>query len=260
LAAAEFFKAERMEIQVGTGNIGSAATPLRLNTGINGLSATSGLALKLAAASSSASLRETSGSLRLILPTAFSATSALTVPGDLNLTVTDGDLLNATGAAINPVNTAVLAEQDALFKITGSAAIAAATAEMARQDSFNYNDYWTTYRGWTKGTTGVWAAPATAKHTENSFTFTDTEKTNLKSSKGFSDSAVTAYQAQLNAIHQLYRTSSYDPAFVYSRPAADQQAALDQRVVGTNAYYSPLASDLYRLLFPKQAEQRCDGQ
>jgi hypothetical protein len=151
LASAEFFKADRMEIEVGSGDVANADNPLRLNTSINGPSTTGGLAVKLSDAGSNASLQETSGDLSLILPTAIDgATSALTVPGDLNLTVTNGDLLNATGAAINPVNSAMLAKQDALFKITGAAATAAAIDEIAQQDSFNYNDYWTTYRGWSQ--------------------------------------------------------------------------------------------------------------
>jgi hypothetical protein len=251
-ASVEFFRANRMEMLVGIGSVASATSPLRINTGIN---TNNGLAVKLTTADASASLLETAGDLRLVLPTAFSSSSALTIGRDLNLTVNGGDLLDATGYVINPVNNERLANQDSSLKITGAAATTAAYAEIAEQDRSNYATYWTTYRGWTKNSSGKWVAPRTAIHTESIFTFTLAEINSLKSSKGLTDAAIATYQYQLNDIHQKYRTATYSPTFIYSRPVADQQSYLDQRVIGRNTYYNPLTANLNLLLFPLQSEK-----
>ena len=197
---APLLQAQRLEMRVGAGDVGAAEAPLRINSSRQGVNTVTGLALNLTAADASASLLETDGDLQLILPQSFSATSAISAAAEVRITVRNGDLLNGTGEAINPVDVDVLAALDDSFKITGDAAVDAGRAELQSQDSSNYFTYWTSYRGWTQADDGSWQAPASPLHTEASFSFTNDEIGDLRAS-GFSDSAIDTYQSEIGRAH-----------------------------------------------------------
>jgi hypothetical protein len=88
---------QRLDLDFGEGNLGSATQWLRLDSGRSD-ALTGGFSLHLGGDDDAqAWISETSGDLRLLRPLDASRDEAISLAGTLHLRVTEGDLLNATG-------------------------------------------------------------------------------------------------------------------------------------------------------------------
>ncbi|MEI7952085.1 MAG: hypothetical protein WCH37_05350, partial [Synechococcaceae cyanobacterium ELA182] len=253
-------KANRIELDLGAGSLGTSAQPLRIDTGDN-LSSGSGLALRLASAgpgeaTSAAALREIRGSLSLVAPASFLSNHAVEVDGDLQLTVDQGALLDASQSLTTVVDEVSLKLLDDTYKFTGEAAILAARDELRRQDSANYTNYWITYRNARQADGGQWIADP---EPPSPFQFTAEQNAQLalppsEGGHGMNVQQINSYQAQINQVQIDTGTGVYDPNYAYQRPIDQQIAYEQQRVVSYNLYYHPLDQAVYQELFPLQAQ------
>ncbi len=153
---------------------------------------------------------------------------------------------------VNPLNEAALAQQDEEFSITGQPALNAAYQEMANQDASSYYNYWIQYRNATQTADGSWTADPNPFADGGTFVFTPAQVQQL-TEEGYVSGYISAYQSSLATVEQLTGDGMYDPNYVYQRPEAQQQAYINQRVIGTNTYYYPLDRAVYLELFPSQA-------
>ncbi|MEB3331540.1 MAG: LamG-like jellyroll fold domain-containing protein, partial [Synechococcaceae cyanobacterium] len=257
--APALLKANRLELSLGAGDLGSSAAPLRIDTGADpALGA--GLALRLADGSSpaTAALREVSGSLALVTPSRFSGDAAIRLSGDLSLQVAGGDLLD--GSHLDPSSdSTALAALDARFAITGEAGRQRAGEEFDRQSQGFYRDYWLTYRNARQDpASGLWSAdPLQA----GPFRFTAEQRAALLSpveqgGRALDEAQLLAFETELNRVQLATGAGRYDPEFRYQRPEAERQAYLRQRVPSLNAFYRPLEAAVYERLFPQQAAEQ----
>ncbi|MFL0791421.1 MAG: hypothetical protein AB8E87_14535, partial [Prochlorococcus sp.] len=255
-----------IKLALGRGDLGTSDNPLTLATGeVDG-----GFSLKItdpdgSDAASSAWIQQDRLNLRLIPSEAGSP--AIDIRGDISIDVKDGHLLDSTDLVINPINEANLQALDQRFAFTGPEATTRANEEMAREDSKDYNYYWLNYRKATENRDGSWS---TTPSPQGTFGFSKSQRSQLLKQRRSADYSklTTAEQAaentkinygidleeqRLQQVHLQVGSDTYKPSFNYSRPPAQQQAYLAQRVVGLNTYYRPLSRELYLNLFPQQA-------
>ncbi|MFM1904801.1 MAG: hypothetical protein RLZZ440_2701, partial [Planctomycetota bacterium] len=238
-ATAPLLRADRVELQVGAGSLGSVANPLRIDSATSG-AADAGLSLELGG-SAGGYVVEVQGDLQLVLPESFAATAAVNVGGALGLEVLGGSLIDRTGRIAAADDLTGLRQADALLKITGEAGAARARREIATEDQTDYVSYWSTYH-----------ASAGAA---DEFQFT-AEQRQMLAASGLSEAAIDAREARLADVHAAVRElgqAGAEAGFVYSRPAAKYAEALAARTVGFNTYYYPLQPSVRALLAPDAA-------